>query len=160
MSKDLSDAAKFAANEVAFKNAKFYDGRDPEVLNHTELEEALVDVFDTAWEKGMTVEQHLEECCPVEISAYNPMKIDMTIAANRAECVLEDFEEYLHEDYGNMDGDHDFWSKEERKSIEEKLTAVFREALEKAEAWQCEVVATKSFSAEEVKALIPEYFER
>jgi len=148
------------SNKVKFEDAKFYDGRDPEVLNHSELEEALVDVLDMAWEKGMTKEQHLAACCPIEIKAYNPVKVNPEVAGHRAEAVLEDFEEYLMEDYGNFEGDHDFWQKEERAELQSKLEAVLKEALEKLQVWQCEVVATKEFSTEEVLKVIPEYFDR
>jgi hypothetical protein len=144
---------------AAFESAKYYDCRDPEVLDHTEVAEALEDMLDTWWDKDKTPDQVLAELVPIEVKAYNPVAKSKSSIIGRAESVLEDLEEHFMEDYGNMDGDYEFWSKDERAELLKKLEAVFEEALDKAGVWQCEVVASREFSAEEVKEILPEWFE-
>jgi hypothetical protein len=146
-------------NQENFDNAKFYDCRDPDTLNYQDVEEALEDALETAWEKGKTPDEILSEIAPIEVIAYNPMKKSPCSISGRAESTLEDLEEHLMEDYGNFDGDHDFWSKEEREELLGKFHAVFEEALAKISVWQCEKVAAKEFTAAEVKQIVPGWFE-
>ena len=144
-----------------FDTAKYYDCRDdPEVLNNVEVSEALEDLLEDCHDPEKTALELLDDLVPIEVSAYNPVKKTKSSIAGFADSVLEDLEERFMDDFGNIEGDFDFWSGEERKELEMKLEKVFQEALDKASVWQCNVVAKKSFTAEEVLQIIPEYFDR
>ena len=147
--KELNDAI---AEAKRFAEAKFYDCQDPETLYHFEVEDAIERYLDDAWEPGKTksMRQLIADLCPITVKAYNPMKISNRWPESMAERFLEDMEENLGEEYGNPDGDTEFWSEHQRTEIQKELEAVLAKAAAGAEVWACEDVAKREYSEEEV----------
>jgi hypothetical protein len=145
----------------AFESAAYYDWRpDSEVLSHTEIEEALTDAFESSWEKDKTPQELLGELCPIEIWAFKRKEVSPKFAAGVVERWMEDFDEdHWCEEYGNFEDESHPWKAEDSHAIVAELTAVLQKYVDKAHVWQCEQVATRTFTEEEVKALIPEWFE-
>jgi len=140
------------AEAKRFAEAKYYDCQDPEQLYHTEVEEAIERYIDDAWEPGQTksMRQLIADLCPITVTAYNPMKVSDRWPESMAERFLEDMEENLGEEYGNPDGDTEFWSEHQRTEIKKELEAVLAKAVAGAEVWACEDVAKREYSEAEV----------
>lgn len=157
----VSGKAKTVCKPITpFDTAKFYDSDDCEELRHTEVEEAIEDALDSAWDKGKTPDQVLEEITPLTITAFNPKEVDPEIAGNRAQAVLDDFDESMWHDYGDQIGHNKLWTESALTSIKTKLEAGFKLALELMSVWQCEAVGSRTYTAEEIREIVPGWFER
>jgi len=137
--------------------AKFYACDDPEILTHTCVEEAIEEWLDVQWEPDQSSAEILDRICPIEVIAYDEMGKREASIKGRGESVMEDLEEHLMEDYGNPDGDFDFWAPEQRQELIAQLDDVFKRALDKADVWQCESVGMRQFTAMQVLEMFPDY---
>ncbi len=140
-----------------FARATYYDCQDSEVLSHTEIEDAIEQLFEDSWTKGVTTEKLLDDLAPVTVSAYKRDEISEEWVTSTTTRMMEDFEEHYHEDFGDIDGEHDAWSAEELKAIEAGLRAVIAGAAEKATVYRCSVVATREYSRVDVEAVLRVY---
>lgn len=149
-------------NEKNFDGATFYDCGDPEELHYESPSEAIEAHLDNAWEVGNTAMQTLDYVAPLEVKAFVPKKIPKGFGESAIDRMLEDFDEnYWCEEFGNpIDGGHEPWTGDELKALKAKLYAVMDEALSHADVWQCDVVATRTYSEDEVRALVPDWFSR
>jgi hypothetical protein len=141
------------SDKSPFDWATYYDCRDSEELTHSEPEEAIEEIVDMAYEKGVPIEETLADLGPVTVTAYNRRKASNEWIENQAEYMAGDLVERFEEEHGDPGGCHDAWTAKELKTIEEKLCAVIKEAVADAAVWQCEKVAEREYSEAEVTAI-------
>lgn len=137
-----------------FDRAKFYDCGDPQELKHADPGEAVEEFLDSNWAPDISPQQLLDELCPVTVKAYAPKTVAPRFGESAIDSMLEDFEEnYWCEEYGNpMECGSPPWEGEQLRALRDKLYAALAEALKHAYVWQCEVVATREFTKQEVRS--------
>lgn len=144
-----------------FDNAAFYDceDRNPENLVHDTPEDAIADFLE--WRNGFDGEQGMIETIrgleSLTVEAYQPRPLDEKWIDNAAESLAERLQDDWAEDFGDPDGDHQI------EPDVDALREVVRKAVEGVHVWQCEVVASRTYTVEEVEAMMrahaPEWFE-
>lgn len=150
-----------------FDGAAFYDARESERLTHTEVEDAVSEACEMAvagrfadgkWGTGAEVEAEIRRACPMTIEAFRRKEVTdawvQRAAARAAEVVQESFAE----EFGDPEGDGDALAP-----LAGLLAPAVRTAVTGVEVWACEVVAARSFSADEVVEMMrkwnPDWFD-
>jgi hypothetical protein len=145
--------------DKTFNSATFYDYQDSENLNHTSPEEALESFLDNHYEKGKTLTKTIEELSPIEIHAYKKTPVDPEGVKSETKSMVEMFRDYLDDEYGDAYRDHEVLSEKQIKQIITELTPIMLKWAARADPWRCKEVASRDYSAKEIKALMPEWFE-
>lgn len=142
----------------AFDNANYYTCRSPELLTHTDVEDAVMEYFEYDSEPGEKILDTIKAACPLEVRAYSRQVIpDAEISAN-LERAVESLVENLDEEYGDPDGDEGA-DKKAQDALVEQLTPLVQQWIkDHYSVWACTQVASKSYSAEEVEAILREHF--
>jgi hypothetical protein len=141
-----------------FDAADYYDcSPDSELLAHGSPEGALENFLDGLWEKGKGCREILEGHGPIEVFAFKRKTVDRRFAELVVDSWMDDFDE-MHwcEEYGNFEDVSDPFKDE--KALRAELTTVLQKHLDTATVWQCEQVASATFSVEEIAALVPDWF--
>lgn len=137
-----------------FDNAHFYSWTDRETLTSEVPEDEFEDFLDWSLYTFATDAETIENLKDgLEIYAYNPCEISDSVLEGEAAFLVEGFLESLHEEYGNPDGDStDLISEEDQKALEAELLEVFKRFRDagKITSWQCERVAKRTYSREEI----------
>ena len=136
-------------NEAAFQAAKFYSCDDGcERLTHDDEWEAIHDWLDSHAEKGDESEAGtLRRTGPITVYAYAPLEIGQKYFRMQGEILLERFEEDYREEFG----DPEECGKVYPPELLDAAEALVRKAFEAwGGVWQCERVAEKEFSVEEL----------
>ena len=145
----------------AFDNAKFYDCRDPETLTYESPEEAVERFLDYWLNPGCDVEAVIrEKCTPLTVDAYNPKEI----SDDQREAWVLGIEAYLEEQFGEEFGDPDGAPYlDHAKDHRLALRAWVYEVIAGEHVWACEKVAERTYTADEVVAMMreerPDWFE-
>lgn len=140
----------------AFDNADYYACRDPDCLSLSSPEEALEEQLDGWVTAGPGAEAEIRSHCPLVVMAFQPRKIPDSIIKILSEDALERIDEHLGEEFGDPDGGSLF-PKAIRAECIALLMPVIRAICDKASVWLCEEVGRRSFSADEVVALMREH---
>ena len=136
-------------NEAAFQAAKFYSCDDIcERLVHDDEWEAIHDWLDSQAEKGDEDEAGtLRRIGPITVYAYAPLEVRQDYFRMQGEILLERFED----DYREVFGDPEESGKIYPAELLDAAEALVRKAFEMwGGTWQCERVAEKEFSIEEL----------
>ncbi len=141
--------------------ADYYECREGvEELTHETLEEALESYLDGHMEPNCDAEAVIREVGTVEVTAYARKTVDPADAKRWAAGLADDVNAlWRDEEYGNPDDDQGGPGDDE---FVREVTAVIERAFERTVVWQCESVAKRELSTEEVLAIMrkecPEWF--
>lgn len=130
-----------------FDTAKYYSvNDDEELLTHEHPLDALEDHLDSWYP------ERIDE--PIKVYAFNPIKPSTEWVNRVTDSCVDTFAVSLDEGFGSPDGDDDLMDG----SCVSELRARIRDAIQHAvdhhvEAWACEVVASRTYSREEVRSL-------
>ena len=138
-----------------FDNATYYDWRDSETLSYETVEECLEAFVEFHAEADEPVEDVVRRLESVKVTAY----VRKTVADEWVEGVTrslaETLEEWWIEEYGNPDGDDENIQEHWSDLLDGVRTIIGRERV-----WQCDDVATRTYTADEVlKLLAPDSCE-
>jgi len=148
----------------AFDNADYYTCRSTEFLTHADVEDAVVEYFEYDIDSDDdTILDAIKDACPLEVLAYSRQVVpDAEISAN-LERAVESLVENLDEEYGDPDGDEGADKKAQDALVEQLAPLVQQWVKDHYSVWACKQVASKSYSAEEVEAILrehsPEWFK-
>jgi hypothetical protein len=145
------------------REAIFWDCRDSETLRLESPEEAIEELFDDLYGGDETLLEQIAKACPLEVKGYSREEVSPNDISRLASAGCESFVENVEEEYGDPDGNVSLFKPEDEDSLRTDLQATFGRALLKATVWRCEVVERKTYSAEEVEAILrdscPDWFE-
>lgn len=140
----------------AFDMAEFFTTYDPDELSHSDPGAALDEWVERWWEPGLTLEQLIDKHAPVEVVAYNAKDITSQHLRSVAIDLRERVYDNLTEEFGDMDGELPGLTaaveSELQRAFEADLVRVLRD--HGVRAWQCERVATREYSAEELHSIL------
>lgn len=151
-----------ANNSKAFDDADFYDtSGDPGELDHETLEAALADLLDSAAE---TRTEAIEKVAPVLVDAFERKKLDPSFSEDCVGSWIVELGEdsFLYErwseEYGDcLDGDGgplENVPNDELEAFKAEVVEKLHALLEKhPSVWQCDKVASRKYSAEELREM-------
>jgi len=143
-------------NTDLFDYANFYDIGGHDNLDHETLNECIEDHLDVYAEIGESLAATIKRVCPITVKAFNRMEVDESWIKRLAGLLTERVAEDFSEDYGGPDGETEFTDAEIARQIE-RLMPWLRETLSLATVWACEEVGRRTYSAEEVEAIMREW---
>jgi hypothetical protein len=141
--------------------ADYYECREGvEELTHETLEDALESYLDGCMEPECDAEAVIRAVGMIEVTAYARKTVDPADAKRWAERLADEVNEsWRDEEYGNPDDDQGGPGDDE---FVREVTAVIQRAFDRTDVWQCERVAKRKFSTEELLAIMrkecPEWF--
>lgn len=147
--------------KTEFDKASYYTCRDAEVLTCETAEEAIVEYFEYDAEPNCRILEDIKAGCPIDVMAYT--KQSVTGVRAYLEDSIESMIESLDEEYGDPDGDTGA-DGDAMAVLVDQLTPIVQQWIkDHYSVWACERVAKKTYSAEEVEAILresnPEWFE-
>ncbi len=146
-----------------YDNAKFYDCRDAEHLSHESPAEAIEAEVDANGEPGCDVAAVISNMGDITVTAYEPEAVTSIWIHHQCDRMVEQLAENFSEDFGDIDGNGDYLSAADRAALATALEPVVREALSKARVWRCRIVGERTYSVEEVLAMMrkhnPDWFD-
>lgn len=142
----------------------YYDCCDAEQLEHESPEDALMERFDDWCAGDMS---HLRAAfaalCPIEVVEYRREVVADDWIIREATWLAERLSERFSEDYGDPDGYHDGFAEAVIVDAASKLVPWVKETVAHGTVWHCKRVGSRTYSAEEVEAMLrpycPEWFE-
>lgn len=147
-----------------FESASFYSCKeDNETLSYESPEEAIMYYAESFLTPGCDTEKVIRtEVGGVDCYAYSRKRVLDTWARGMAERMLEDLTETFVDDYSGPDGEDNI-DEENFEDLFERLASVAADFVAQQTVWQCEQVAERTYSVEEVIAMMrqecPEWFE-
>lgn len=145
-----------------FDDCDYYDASEnPEQLTNGSPEEAIEDVLDGEFYPACDAEAEIRKYGEIEVVGYVRKAVDPKTAKLWAERFADLMNEWWpEEEYGNPEDDAD--GPGNAQFIEEVLP-VIQAALDRTEVWQCESVAKRTYSVDDVLAMMreenPDWFE-
>lgn len=142
-----------------YDTAEFYDCRDSERYEHESPLAAIEEYLDCFASPGCDMVAVIRERSPITVTAYERETVTddwiWSTARNLAEFLVDGWEE----DYGDPDGSGEF----DEKDVAMGLEPAIREIIAGATVWRCEKCGERTYSAEEVEAMMrearPDWFE-
>ena len=151
------EAIKVAENADNFENADFYDWQDKETFTFTEPQEAIEDQIDMLTVRAVGAEAEIRRLGDITIHAYRRMVVPTgprgwseSIASHLVDAV-QDY--WTDDEYSNPDEGLD---DEVTKELQQGFTALLDKMLTKQEVWSCEKVAERTYTVDEVLAMMRE----
>ncbi len=148
-----------------FESADYYDTGDPEELDHETVEGALEYWLDGYGGPGSRAADDIRSHAPVTVVAYRRQQITPLHLHRLADDLAERAREQLSDDFGGPEGDLPGFSNDAQAELAHTFEVALVELVRSREihSWQCEEVARRTYSAEEVEAILrasaPEWFE-
>lgn len=100
-----------------------------------------------------TLREAIDITNPVEVDAWNPKAIDDEFIKAQVEDRFTDFSDCFREDYCDPESDAPTFSPQVAATLKAELTAAFEKALAGTPTWQCEIVASREYTEEELLAM-------
>ncbi len=133
--------------QAAFESADMYGGNDDDELSNESPESYIEELF------GIDPETWEEDMRAVTVVAYRRKIMKGRDIRNTAECMFDKMSEEFTELYGDPEG-----SGEVGDATKETFVLQLRQLVEeywnKRKVWQCDPVARREYSAEEVRAIL------
>lgn len=144
-----------------FDHAEFYSCREPDRLTLESPEEAIAEYLAKSPQCDMRelIAQH----SPITVTGYVPSKVRPTSATTYAKALGERLQELWEDNYGDPDGDVTSMPVEAVEAFAAEIVPAIERAFAKSRVWHCDEAGSRTYSAEEVTALMrehcPEWFE-
>jgi len=148
-----------------YETATYYDAEDAEAYVHETPESAIEAYLDMYMTPGCDAAKVIAECGQITVLAHRRRDVTDGWVRNQARALTESLIEAWGEEFGNTDGStFDEFTDAQVTKAEEDLVPWIRETIGHAVVWQCEKVAERTYSADEVLAMMrvsrPEWFEK
>ncbi len=136
----------------SYQSAAYYDCCGNEDLSHTEPAAAIGE-FLYYGDTGPICER-IAACAPVTVTAYARVAVAAKDVRAYADWAHEELRERLSEAYGDRDGDHEFWTDEQNRTLRRDLVAVVQRAVDQADIWRCERVAERVYAEADLLEMV------
>lgn len=146
----------------SFETCDFYsigDGHD--TLSHTEWSECVGQHFDDTADPLVHIIQQCDDLAPLEVVGWRKKVLHKSFAEGVIDSMVEELQadcfqaENWWEEYGDPDGENppiDGVDKKEVAALEADLSEILHAFLLKhAHIWQCDTVASKEFTVDELE---------
>jgi hypothetical protein len=145
-----------------FEEAAYYTcDDDAEELSQETPAEAIVDWMDRMAD-GQPIAEQIARMFPLTVYAHARDKVTEAWMHAQADSLAEDFEEQFGQEYGDPDGDTNI-TKDSRAALAMAFNVAIAQLVKVTPVWRCSQVAERTYSAEEVEAIlrehVPEWFE-
>jgi hypothetical protein len=147
-----------------YETAEMYDCKESETLQYESEEEALESYLDGQAHLNCDMSELIREYAPIKVDAYVREGVSEKYIGAIAEKLLEIASDSFADDYGGPDGECDTGLHgTSDEDVLPDMIAVIKKYYAHATVWACRVVASRTYSAEEVEAKMrefcPEWFE-
>lgn len=135
-----------------FNNATYYDSDDgAETLSHETPDDAIEEAVNNRWDSQRSQDENFEDIAPLTVHAWNRDSIDDKTLEGYASDAAVSFFETFSDNHGGPDG-------EELDAVKDEIIAGFAEVLKRLvkpeHVWQCTRVASREYSADEIKKVM------
>lgn len=155
-----------AAEASPYESADYYTYDDEGGrLTSTCDTEAIEHFLDNGYVPGISIQQIIEDSCPITIYAYKRDVVPPGYGGAVVEKLLEELTELWAEDYGDPDASpvDDPFTDSQAASVTGRFQSLLDDCLKNAHVWKCVPCGEKVFSEDEVTALMkkwaPELFD-
>jgi hypothetical protein len=138
----------FGRKKENFDNAEFYSSSDPEALEFTTPYDALCAEIEVELDGDTTWRKYIKENAPIKVYAYCTDPVPVERLRTEAEYMVENLEERLEEDYGNLDFKAYPLSEEAQKKLADDIFALLQKAGVKS--YQCRGVGHRFYQEDEL----------
>lgn len=141
------DELRARSRANAFPNADYYALPDAERYHCKTVEDFIRDHVDDN-NGGDTSEQATRAIGPVTVAAFRRTLLDPLLASRVADDLIERAGEAFDEEHGDPDDSTDF------SSFKPKIEALLAEMFASEKVWTCERVGERTYSVEEIVAVV------
>jgi len=139
-----------------FESATYYTcDDDAESLSCEDAEGAIEEFLDKVYEHGVGIVESIRRHSPITVYAYARREVTLHWMHGTADELSERFDEVFSEEFGDPDGGSRI-SKNDLAELARDFESAIGRLVANTEVWQCEQVATRTYSAEEVESILRE----
>jgi len=150
MTDETQTQAPTAPAPDPYDSAELYDCSDSEEYEHEDPAACIAEYLDGLAERDEDVDAQIVRLCPITVTAYVRATADPRWTKRTAERLAEMVDESWCGEYGTHDG-LDGVAKE---NLERALAEALSEWAAEQTPWSCVQVGTRTYSAEQVVAMM------
>lgn len=137
-----------------YDTADVYDASDSEEYSHTTPEDAIADVVRSHYDDGdESIEEVIGNLCPLTVAGLERDTINPTWTRRVAERLTSNVADEWCDEYGNPDG----MDGSDLVTIEHDIKAALDAFVRDTPVWACSACGKRTYSFEEVIAMMKEY---